>query len=98
MKKINIGVFGLLFILISCTHDHQTYIYDTNGKPIEGVTIKVNGENYKSDSLGYVNLHQTRHWSGWQMHFEEFKKKNHNYGLKSIESKNDTIRIILLEL
>jgi hypothetical protein len=97
MTKRNIGLIGLLFILSSCTVDHVTYVYDDTGKPIEGATIKFNGKDYKSDSLGFVKLRETRFWFGEHSHFEVIKKENHNYGLKSIGRENDTTRIILME-
>jgi len=93
--KIN-GLLGLLFIATSCTVDHVTYVSDeTTGKPIEGVTIKFNGKNYKTDSLGFVELRETRFWFGKHLHFDEIKKEN--YRLSGIGSTSDTIRIRLVE-
>jgi hypothetical protein len=97
MTERNIGIIGLLSLLSSCTVDHVTYVYDDTGQPIEGVTINYNGENYKSDSLGFVKLRETRFWFGEHSHFEGIKKENHNYHLKSIGRKNDTTRITLVK-
>ena len=75
-----------LFILVTgCSVDHMTYVYDTKGNPIEGVTIIFNDEIYKTDSLGFVKLHQTRSIFGGSMRFRDFKKENHK-----IQKKNDT--------
>jgi hypothetical protein len=95
--KINFGLFGLLFMLTCCTVDHPAHVYDdTTGRPIKGVTIKFNGQNYRTDSLGFVKLRETKYWFGESLHFEEIKKEN--YRLSGIgRTRGDTIRIRLIQ-